>query len=75
MINESFETLKFISENRKIKTTLTVDPNEVKLFKNVYGDRNRYQQFLLNFISNSLKFTSSGGKVNIILKKKETKFK
>ena len=35
--------------------------------RNVYGDENRYEQILLNFISNALKFTSEKGKVTINL--------
>jgi signal transduction histidine kinase len=31
----------------------------------IYGDPHRYQQILLNFISNSLKFCNPGGYVRI----------
>ena len=66
-INKAFETLKFISETRNISTSLVIDPCQSKFFENVYGDSNRYQQILLNFISNSLKFSNHGGKVTITL--------
>lgn len=68
IINESFETLKFISENRNIKTIVEIDPEHQHYFNCIYGDRGRYQQFLLNFISNSLKFTENGGQVTVQIK-------
>ena len=35
------------------------------MFKHVKGDKTRYMQILLNFLSNSIKFTSSGKHVQL----------
>jgi signal transduction histidine kinase len=42
-IQQSFETLKFISDSRIIQTVLDINPYHVKFFEQVYGDSNRYQ--------------------------------
>ena len=73
VINGAFNTLQFISESRNIKTTLIVNPEHTKYFESVYGDKNRYTQIFLNFISNSLKFTNTGGEVKVTLKIKSLK--
>jgi signal transduction histidine kinase len=36
----------------------------------IYGDKNRYEQILLNLISNSLKFSNQGGIVKVVLELK-----
>ena len=42
-------------------------PSEVRMFfSEVKGDKSRYLQILLNFLSNSMKFTSTGKKVQMI---------
>ena len=38
----------------------------------VYGDKSRFLQIMLNFLSNALKFTPEGGKVEITTIVKET---
>jgi signal transduction histidine kinase len=36
---------------------LLVDPAELKYFQEIFGDSNRYEQMLLNFLSNAIKFS------------------
>ena len=38
------------------------------MYNQIYGDSRRIMQLLINFISNSLKFTPVMGKVTIMLK-------
>ena len=47
--------------------SLTVDPKHRRYFENIYGDKNRYEQIMLNFLSNALKFTSKEGSVEVQL--------
>lgn len=49
--------------------SLGSDQNEMEaryLFKSVFGDRLRYQQVLLNFLSNSVKFTRRARPITVI---------
>ena len=39
----------------------------LKLFSQVKGDKNRYKQILLNFLSNAVKFTKMGQNIHIYL--------
>jgi len=38
---------------------------QLKFIRNIQGDKRRYMQVLLNFISNSLKFTNENGRVSV----------
>ena len=66
-VKTAFKTLQYLSKTKKINTELVVNPEEVHYFTQVYGDPNRMMQVLINFVSNSLKFTREGGSVKIEL--------
>ena len=42
--------------------------SNLDLIQRIYGDKRRYVQLLLNFLSNSLKFTNRGGKIKARIK-------
>lgn len=66
-INSAFKTLKYISDSRQVTTSLHVKQKQLRFFEEVFGDANRIQQILLNFISNSMKFTKQGGFVKVVV--------
>ena len=37
------------------------------MFYQLFGDKNRYMQLVLNFLSNSIHYTKKGGKISINL--------
>ena len=39
----------------------TINPEARAKIHKIFGDKNRYQQILLNIIANSVKFTYEGG--------------
>ncbi len=48
-----------------------IDRRENK-FEKIFNDKNRIQRVIVNLISNSIKFTQRGGKVDVILKDSKT---
>jgi signal transduction histidine kinase len=61
VLQECVETVKLAAETKSLHVTLEVDPNLPPL----QFDRVRLSQVLLNLISNSIKFTPSGGRIAI----------
>ena len=65
-IYESFQILHQSAKSKGINLEAEIDQKvNLDLIQSVLGDQRRYQQILLNFLSNSLKFTNSGGNVKI----------
>ena len=50
-----------------MKLSIQISPNQEKLFENIFGDQGRYEQILINFISNAIKFTNHGSEVRVAI--------
>ena len=67
VVEEVFSIVSFQAETSGIKLKLYLDSEKTHLLQRLIGDKRRLTQILLNFISNSLKFTPSGGHIAIHL--------
>ena len=56
-IQHSFKTLDFLARKKGVRCRLLIDSSHKQYFKEIYGDGNRYEQILINFISNAIKFS------------------
>ena len=77
--NEYFNLLKLIRKSKQTFTSQCQVRNVVVLgpildnpldkfyFTAIFGDSRRYTQIIINFISNGIKFTPSGGSVSVHL--------
>ena len=53
----------------KINLKAEIDEKtNLDLIQAIYGDKRRYMQILLNFLSNSLKFTNKNGQITVSIK-------
>ena len=68
VIQKSLDTLDFQASQKSIKMTYAFEDTTGANFLSISGDDNRYLQILLNFLSNSLKFTPTNGSVKVVLK-------
>ena len=61
--------LNFSANERQVKLRAVVDhKHNLDLVNSIYGDKRRFVQTLLNFLSNALKFTDSGGVITVFIK-------
>jgi signal transduction histidine kinase len=62
MLFESIQMMLHQINSRGIHIHVEIDhPQHINFLESIYGDRQRFQQVVLNFISNSIKFTPKGG--------------
>ena len=65
-IYSSFQILHESAKQKDIKLIAEIDNLvHLDLIQSVLGDSRRFQQIMLNFMSNSLKFTDDGGMIKI----------
>ena len=65
VIDSAFQV---VSHMAKFKNVQLVKPQITEHFAQIYGDKRRYQQVLINFLSNSLKFSERGSEIILHLK-------
>ncbi|MDQ7030077.1 MAG: hybrid sensor histidine kinase/response regulator [Ardenticatenia bacterium] len=64
-VQEVHVLLKPMADRKEIKVRLRIDPN----LKTVVADRLRFKQILYNLMSNAIKFTPNGGRVDVTLER------
>ena len=65
IIEEALEAVRPAAELKSIRLTVTIDPGAEYL----RADPARLQQIIWNLLSNSMKFTASGGEVKVIVRR------
>ena len=61
-----------LSSSHSLNSSESVNSNQAEMevknmFYQLFGDKNRYMQLVLNFLSNSIHYTKKGGKISINL--------
>lgn len=64
LVSDVVDTLELVAKEHGHRLSLTVTEAFDGLF---YGDRDRLEQLLYNIISNSIKYTPNGGKIEVIV--------
>ncbi|HEX9021526.1 MAG TPA: HAMP domain-containing sensor histidine kinase [Nitrospirota bacterium] len=68
IVQRSVACIQSLADNKSLNITTRIDGPLPPL----YGDRDRLIQVLTNILSNSIKFTPQGGRINIALRREET---
>ncbi len=69
-LKKMLDIVKPLSDNRKHELTMRSEGIE---HQSVRGDSVRLQQLLLNILSNAIKYTNPGGKIEFVIKELESK--
>jgi signal transduction histidine kinase len=68
LVEMAFNVISFQAANKNIKLILSLDAHKPFIYRRVVIDIRRMLQVLLNFISNSLKFTPKNGFIKVHLR-------
>ena len=65
-IQQAFGILAHSAKQQGIELVASISSrDDLKYLQSVYGDERRFMQIILNFMSNSIKFTPEGGRVEV----------
>lgn len=67
VLNNAFDVLQHQASQKKVHLKTQFD-SDAKYFTSIYGDERRYMQILINFLSNSLKFSPRDATIVVALK-------
>ena len=74
-IEEAFFQVSHLAQKKSITLQLPDVPHQLEdYFATLYGDKNRYIQILVNFLSNAIKFSEPGSKVSVLLETQDLQF-
>lgn len=62
IIMSSFEMLSYVAQQKRIQMVISIDP---LLPEEVYTDSKRFSQVLVNLLNNAIKYTLSGGRIEL----------
>lgn len=69
-IEKAFSVVSHVAERKSVTLERSAidDGENDQYFSQIYGDENRFMQVIINFLSNSLKFSDHGSKINVFLR-------
>ncbi|HMJ56894.1 MAG TPA: ATP-binding protein [Polyangiaceae bacterium] len=65
IVEAALDSIRPSAEAKTIIVRKTIDPNAAPVF----GDRNRIQQVVWNLLTNAVKFTPKGGKIDVLVER------
>jgi signal transduction histidine kinase/CheY-like chemotaxis protein len=65
VINAAIDSVQLAAESKSIRLEVTLDP----LARHISGDASRLQQVIWNLLANAIKFTPTGGRVEVRLER------
>ena len=72
-VDQAFQVLSHLADNQNVKLVApTCAPDEEPYLNQLFGDKNRFIQVIINFVSNSIKFSPPNSEVQLNLKVLQT---
>lgn len=69
LIKKAFSVVSHVAQKKSVQLIqCDIPPQEQAYYNEVYGDQGRFLQVIINFLSNSLKFSENGSKIEVFLK-------